>query len=99
MKKSIVLAGISVLAFLSCTHEDKMFVKDADSEIVTIYASAEGVPEVRNVIDDGSLSITWTSGDAINVFFALTFTVPPFCFLPPAAASAAAAFASATALA
>lgn len=69
MKKSIVLASISVLAFLSCTHEDKMFVKDVDSEIVTIYASAEGVPEVRNVIDDGSLSITWTSGDAINVFF------------------------------
>ena len=67
MKKSIVLASISVLAFLSCAHEDEMSVKDPDSEMVTIYASSEGVPMVRNVIDDGSLSITWRSGAAMSV--------------------------------
>lgn len=69
MKNSIVLASISVLAFLSCANEAKMPVDDLDSEEVTIYASTEGMPDVKNVIDDESLSITWTSGDAINVFF------------------------------
>ena len=35
----------------------------------TIYASQHKDSETKNVIDDNSAEITWTSGDAINVFF------------------------------
>ena len=69
MKRSIVLATFSVLAVLSCSHENDACIDDLDSEVITICAYTEGTPEVKNVIDDESLNITWAAGDAINVFF------------------------------
>ena len=37
--------------------------------IQTIYASAEDRPGTRNVIDNETFKVSWTAGDAINVFF------------------------------
>ena len=37
--------------------------------IQTIYASAEDRPGTRNVIDNETIKVSWTAGDAINVFF------------------------------
>ena len=68
MKKLLVLAAISMAALLSCSREDSALEESRESESI-IYASAEVGPQTRNVIDDASLGITWTEGDAINVFF------------------------------
>ena len=37
--------------------------------IQTIYASAEERPGTRNIIDNETFKVSWTAGDAINVFF------------------------------
>ena len=37
--------------------------------IQTIYASAQDRPGTRNVIDNETFKVSWTAGDAINVFF------------------------------
>lgn len=68
MKKLWVLAAVSMAALLSCNTEDSVLKESGKHESV-IYASVEAAPETRNVIDDASLGITWTAGDAINVFF------------------------------
>ena len=52
---------------VSCVNEDTEINGNLVQQV--IYASSESEPEVKNVIDDTSLDITWTSGDAINVFF------------------------------
>lgn len=38
-------------------------------DLQTIYASQYSELDTKNAIDDSSADITWTSGDAINVFF------------------------------
>lgn len=60
---------LTCFAFLlvSCVNEEA--APDENLVQQVIYASSESEPEVKNVIDDTSLDITWTSGDAINVFF------------------------------
>ena len=53
----------------SCTVETINDSQDPSTEILTIYASAEAQPDVKNTIDTESLKTSWLAGDAINVFF------------------------------
>lgn len=53
----------------SCTMEAVLDSQDPSNEILTIYASAESQPDVKNVIDNETFKTSWLSGDAINVFF------------------------------
>lgn len=60
---------LTCFAFLlvSCVNEETGLDENLVQQV--IYASSESSPEVKTVIDDSSLDITWTAGDAINVFF------------------------------
>lgn len=53
---------------ISC---NRALTEDVENEtaLQTIYASVASTPQTKNTIDDGTLKVTWTSGDAINVFF------------------------------
>lgn len=58
---------------LSCTSAEVPQTPEMPDEEVpglcTIYASTETQPQQKNVIDNDSFQTSWTSGDAINVFF------------------------------
>ena len=69
MKKLFFLFIVNALV-ISCAKE----MPGNESQCVhqtlqTIYASQYAEPDTKNVIDDSNADITWTSGDAINVFF------------------------------
>lgn len=69
MKKLFILFATSSIA-LACTKgisEDK--TQSESESLQIIYASQCNDIDTKNVIDDSSAEITWTSGDAINVFF------------------------------
>ncbi len=64
----LITFAVCLPAALSCSRDlpdDGM----SDQNIRLVYASVASDPQTRNVIDDGTLKITWTAGDAINVFF------------------------------
>ncbi len=64
----LITFAVCLPAALSCSRDlpdDGM----SDQNIRLVYASVASDPQTRNVIDDGTLKITWTDGDAINVFF------------------------------
>mgnify|MGYP003288618459 CR=1 FL=1 len=60
---------LTCFAFLlvSCVNEEA--APDENLVQQVIYASSESGPESKTIIDDSTLDIIWTSGDAINVFF------------------------------
>lgn len=60
---------LTCFAFLlaSCVNEEA--APDENLVQQVIYASSESGPESKTIIDDSTLDITWTAGDAINVFF------------------------------
>lgn len=60
---------LACFAFLlvSCVNEEA--APDENLVQQVIYASSESGPESKTIIDDSTLDITWTAGDAINVFF------------------------------
>lgn len=69
MKKLFILFAISALSF-SCNKEVQKEEKpDQPDGLQTIYASQAGADDTKNAIDDETAAITWTAGDAINVFF------------------------------
>lgn len=69
-KVSIVfLVSLSGLFLLSCNSMIPESDEHPQDTIQTIYASADEIPETRNVIDNETFKLSWTSGDAINVFF------------------------------
>lgn len=67
MKRLFILSSFTLGVLVSCSQKDIELNNDSGSMI--IYASVEPRPDVKNVIDNESLEITWTAGDAINVFF------------------------------
>ena len=62
----ISLYSFSLFSCSSLAPGTEEHPKDA---IQTIYASIEKNPETKNAIDNETLALTWTAGDAINVFF------------------------------
>ena len=67
-----ILAVLSVTfygAFLSSCNYLALDSEEQQSKLQIIYASCEDSPDVRNAIDNETLEYSWTSGDAINVFF------------------------------
>ena len=69
MKKLFILFAASALV-LSCTKGlSERSSSNNQGDLQTIYASQCNGVETKNMIDDSSAEITWTAGDAINVFF------------------------------
>ena len=69
MKKLFFLITFSTIV-LSCVKGFSDGAGQSEPDVLqTIYASQHKDSETKNVIDDNSAEITWTSGDAINVFF------------------------------
>lgn len=66
MKK--VLAIITLFALASCTGNITEEVPEVNNHEYTVYAVNGADPQVKNTIDDQA-HITWTAGDAINIFF------------------------------
>lgn len=62
----VYLSGLFLFSCNSVIPETEEHLHDT---IQTIYASAEERPSTRNAIDNETLNLSWTSGDAINVFF------------------------------
>ena len=60
---------LSVFLLASCKSLTPEPEEPPQMALQTIYASAEGTPAVRNVIDNETFKVSWTAGDAINVFF------------------------------
>ena len=67
MKK--VLAIITLFALASCTGNITEEVPEVNNHEYTVYAVNGADPQVKSAIDNQTSEITWTSGDAINVFF------------------------------
>ena len=69
MKKLFLLFAVNV-SIISCTIglSEELGSNEKD-DLQTIYASQYSEPDTKNAIDDSTADITWTSGDAINVFF------------------------------
>ena len=67
------MAMASVLSCTSAEVPQTPEMPGETDEIVsmeyTIYASTESQPDQKNVIDNECFQTSWTSGDAINVFF------------------------------
>ena len=57
------------LFFYSCNSLFPESEEHLQETIQTIYASGEERPGTRNAIDNETFEISWTTGDAINVFF------------------------------
>ena len=69
-KKTLAVIFISFYgAFLSSCNYLTRESEEQQSKEQIIYASGEDCPDVRNAIDNETLEYSWTSGDAINVFF------------------------------
>lgn len=67
--KRIVSISLFVSLLLSCSY-DADEVNDLECcAVTTIYASSERIPDVKTIIDNGTLEIDWVAQDAINVFF------------------------------
>ena len=62
----VYLSGLFLFSCNSMIPESEAHLQDT---IQTIYASAEDRPGTRNVIDNETFKVSWTAGDAINVFF------------------------------
>ena len=62
------LAVITLFALVSCAGNITEEVQEVKNQEYTIYAVNGAEPQVKNTIDDQA-HITWTAGDAINVFF------------------------------
>lgn len=62
------LAVITLFALASCAGNITEEVQEVKNQEYTIYAVNGAEPQVKNTIDDQA-HITWTAGDAINVFF------------------------------
>ena len=64
---------MTLASVLSCTRAEVLQTPELSDEefpgLCTIYASTETQPQQKNVIDNDSFQTSWTSGDAINVFF------------------------------
>lgn len=67
MKNSSIFLMACMTVVLSCSHEipDGYYV----SGLQTIYASLENDRVTKSSIGNESLDVTWSAGDAINVFF------------------------------
>ena len=68
----IFLAAQVLTVFLFLSSCNSLFPESEEhlqDTIQTIYASAEDRPGTRNVIDNETFKVSWTAGDAINVFF------------------------------
>ena len=69
MKTYIYMLAFVAGAFVSCNHVPMDKIEQSATEVTTIYASVESDTSTKTMIDNTTLKITWTSGDAINVFF------------------------------
>ena len=68
----IFLAAQVLTVFLFFSSCNSLFPESEEhlqDTIQTIYASVEERPGTRNAIDNETFKVSWTAGDAINVFF------------------------------
>lgn len=69
MKTLIYMFIFAAGAFVSCKQVSVDTMEQPVTEVGTIYATVESDTSTKTMIDNTTLKITWTSGDAINVFF------------------------------
>lgn len=67
MKKAFIL--ISIFALASCSGNIEENISETTNNEYTVYAVNGADPQAKSAIDNQTSEITWTSGDAINVFF------------------------------
>jgi hypothetical protein len=69
MKKLFFLIVVNALV-ISCAKGLTDNESQSEHQVLqVIYASQYTDPDTKNIIDDSNADISWTSGDAINVFF------------------------------
>lgn len=69
MKTIAFISFLTSFLLCSCGMRTADVPLGPSSDVHTVYASLESVPDLRNIIDDATRKTSWLAGDAINVFF------------------------------